>query len=398
MANVKVEETYLQDTADAIRAKSGSESKFTPAQFASAVESIEIGVFPEGDLPITSNGNYNVRRYERAVVDVPVGIFPEGDLSISANGTYPVREYKRAVVDVPTGVFPSGELTVSANGTYACDVFANVVVNVPAGSGNGNFLVSFLENTFSEINDSTVTVINRPDAFNNDTSIKLINLPNVSSVCQSGLRNVRYMETLSLPACTWLGASAIAGCSSLYNVYIPNVEYAGPYAMTDWDITSITLPKLSDTTKGLFIGCRNLTYVDLPLVSGISFQTFSACSKLVDCSFPNVTHVNKSAFHGCSNLSTLVLPKVVFMSSYAFYLAYSFKRLVLPSSSVCRIDTSITFIQCGITSPVNGIYDGHVYVPESLVDTYKAADYWSTLHSSCISAITPELKEELGLE
>lgn len=43
MANVLVEEQYLQDIADAIRVKNGSNNTYTPAQMANAISSITTG-------------------------------------------------------------------------------------------------------------------------------------------------------------------------------------------------------------------------------------------------------------------------------------------------------------------------------------------------------------------
>lgn len=41
MAQVLVTESYLEDIADAIREKNGSENKYTPAQMAQAIEDLE---------------------------------------------------------------------------------------------------------------------------------------------------------------------------------------------------------------------------------------------------------------------------------------------------------------------------------------------------------------------
>jgi len=40
MANVLVEEQYLQDIADAIRLKNGTQNTYTPVRMATAIESI----------------------------------------------------------------------------------------------------------------------------------------------------------------------------------------------------------------------------------------------------------------------------------------------------------------------------------------------------------------------
>ena len=79
-----ISNSYLEDIADAIRYKKGTEQTFYPSQMGDAIRSIE-GIVPTGTMEIDANGVYNVT--EKAEVDVNVN--PDlRPLSVSENGTY----------------------------------------------------------------------------------------------------------------------------------------------------------------------------------------------------------------------------------------------------------------------------------------------------------------------
>lgn len=128
--NVLVENQHLQDIADAIRAKNGTQNTYKPSQMADAIEAIgEGGITPSGVIRITSNDTFDVTPYASAEVDVPTeGIVPTGTIEIDENGTrIDVSQY--AYADV--GVYPSGEVEITENGSWDVSEFDTAVVDVP---------------------------------------------------------------------------------------------------------------------------------------------------------------------------------------------------------------------------------------------------------------------------
>lgn len=171
-------------------------------------------------------------------------------------------------------------------------------------------------------------------------------------------------------------------------------------------------------------------------IEKIAYGRFYSAKNLTGVSFPNVTTMAGYGFRGCTNLKSIDMPNLTTISGYDFYqvgateiylpklnnvVAYSFgstsaKKIILPSLKTAtaygfRSSQVETMDFTALTSiPANGLYEctklthlilradavcklgnisglggtpiasgtGYIYVPASLVDSYKAATNWST--------------------
>lgn len=157
MANVLVDETALQDIADAIRTKNGTQNTYKPGQMADAIEAIPSGgITPTGTVNINSNGTHNVAQYASANVNVPNSyaasdegkvvsngaLVAQGSDSVTQNGTVDTTLIKSLTVNVPTGSTPTGtkQISITQNGTVTEDVtnYASAEISVNVSSGGGD--------------------------------------------------------------------------------------------------------------------------------------------------------------------------------------------------------------------------------------------------------------------
>ena len=140
------------------------------------------------------------------------------------------------------------------------------------------------------------------------------------------------------------------------------------------NIKKVDFPMAVKIDSSAFLGCKALTELNFPNVKTLGSNAFRQCSKLNSVYFPNVTEVGGSAFYQCGAHGTVIdLPKVTTIGSMAFW-ASSVKTLIIRSSTVCSLSNSNAFK--GTNLETGGT--GFIYVPDDLVDSYKAATNWST--------------------
>ena len=141
----------------------------------------------------------------------------------------------------------------------------------------------------------------------------------------------RQATTISNDRITYLGIEVFRNYESLAVVDFPNVTSAG---------------------VNVFYACYGLKTVNLPSLISISSNMFAYSSLLKRLDFPSVESISGGAFSGCSRLVTLILRK---------------------ADTVCTLENVNALTNTSIAKGT-----GYIYVPDNLVEQYKAATNWST--------------------
>ena len=146
-------------------------------------------------------------------------------------------------------------------------------------------------------------------------------------------------------------------CSQLIDLIIPyGVTSIGNYAFSDCTaLTSIHIPdSVTSIGAGAFRGANNLSEI-----TGLK----------------NVASIGDYAFDANMPLTELVLPSVISIGENAFNSLYKLQSIVLSANSVCEYTGTYN----GISSLFGSAPT--IYVPDSLVDSYKADVNWNTYAS-----------------
>ena len=201
------------------------------------------------------------------------------------------------------------------------------------------------------------------------SSVTSIDLPNVRSLystnwfsyyskltelCMSSLevtpqdlvRECVLLQSVNLPNCVSVGNNTFYYCTSLQSVNIPICSYVGDNA---------------------FNRCSSLTTIDLPNCVSVGNYAFTYCSSLQSVNIPICSYVGDNAFTYCSSLQSISLPMCGYLGERPFGDALQTLYIGTSLSTVCVLYKTLT-LNDNIQS---------IFVPMSLVNAYKTAQYWS---------------------
>jgi hypothetical protein len=327
----------LNAIGDGFRASRGTTDKYSLEQMAVlAAEPIGSGGTTPANpiiepLSVTENGTYTapngVDGYSPISVNVPIPdgyIVPSGTKNITENGTHDAREYASVDVNVPIPegyIKPSGTRVITENGTYDVTEKASAVVSIPERE-------IVLQDKTIQVN-GTYSADTGYDGLGQVT-VEVAGGTNTESEEVARLLS-NTMTVLDNSLAKILRARACQGATNLVTVNLPNVTSLGAYA---------------------FYQCSNLKTVKLPKLTTISTQTWYMCQKLEYADCGQLNSIPAQTFASSTVLTALILRK---------------------TSSICTLSNANAVSGSGI-----GKGTGYVYVPKSLIGTYKIATNWST--------------------
>lgn len=270
-----------------------------------------------------------------------------------------------------------------------CQGFAYVT---PSRNGTGcNFY-------FSEL----TAINNSPSAFAFTTANNLY-MPKLSSIsnCQRTFYAFAFASSISSSTLSFPNLSLIYNASeafgSLYSnvtsVYFPSLSEI-KYATSMFQSAKIKyadFPNLRSVynSGSMFAYCSSLVNVNLPVLSDNSGCTsmFAYCSALQSITLPNAEASFDLGywFLRCYSLSMASFPRLTSLSGYyIFSQCFNLISLFLLGSSLCTLERTVGTV---FTSTPLSNYStsagrwGSVFVPASLLDSYKTATNWTTISS-----------------
>lgn len=373
-------------------------------------------------LSVTSNGTYSAptgTAYSPVTVSVPT--LSTSAITLTENGVYSAPTgyaYSQVTASIPTVSVTS--LTVSNNGTYQAPTgyaYSPVTVSV-SGGGSADYL-----ETRAAMTSYSSTVSSIPAfAFAGMSSLTTVSLPNITSVPSGAFMSCSKLTTINASGIKSIYSSAFYHCDKLAYASFPECIYLGTGAFTNCSSTSYaSFPKYSGILSG-FSFCYKLENFYAPSATSIATYCFYQCSKLSSVDIKSCNTLSTYAFYNCSSLSEIDLPHLYRpIGSQAFYSCRALHTVKIGSSvtstSTSHIIYPAAFLYCfnllslylygsqmwtlsnatvfnstpisTYTTSTGGV-NGSIFVPASLVDTYKSATNWVT-YSARITSIPAEV-------
>ena len=173
---------------------------------------------------------------------------------------------------------------------------------------------------------------------------------------------------------TIVGVCAFLGCQALTAIDLPNVTKIKRNAFESCKLLqTINLPKVTTFDREVFLNTA-IQQADFPLVTTMENGCFKMASKLTSANLPLITTLPADAFRN-STVRTADFASVTNINRTAFTDCTSLETLIIRTPSVCVIsDISVALRGSKIAAGT-----GYIYVPDNLVDSYKAATNWVTL-------------------
>ena len=280
----------------------------------------------------------------------------------------------------------NGTLSVTENGTYDVKSKENVAVNV-ASSGEGLTLDDYMQQNSYEDRDDVFG--KNPNIVTNCTNIRdyqfyrtrvesikanklrvvsdnlcnnTYNLESFEAIEATQVRSNAFMSSRSLkkvvlPKVTFIMGNAFSSCTVLEEAQFGALETISDYAFSNCGIKNIDLSKVK-TIYSYAFSRSNIMSAKMPLVESMDSGVFQYCINLtmLDISNPEATKVpdikGYNAFSSCTSMKALILRSTSQM-------------IKLTASGDNKLPPTVTDGTC------------FIYVPRTLLETYKTATNWS---------------------
>jgi len=235
----------------------------------------------------------------------------------------------------------------------------------------GSVTRAFIKRTITDIENNIATSIGN-SAFTGCSRLTSVSFPAATLIDESAFNSCSQLTDASFPAATSIGNYAFYGCSRLTDASFPVATSIGDNAFQGCSqLTDASFPAATSIRISAFQGCTQLTEVSFPAATSIGNNAFNGCAQLTEVSIPAATSIGNNAFYGCAQLTEVSFPAVTSISIGAFGGCTRLTKLILGNTE--------TVATLSNTSAFQNAANAIIYVPDALVDSYKAANNWSTL-------------------
>lgn len=155
-------------------------------------------------------------------------------------------------------------------------------------------------------------------------------------------------------------------------------------------------------------GSSKLKGINIPKITQVNDQAFMNCTALEKISLPSVDKISSSAFNGCVSLKSVHIGSMgpyYDIGSSIFSKCYSLKTIVITHETrVIKLGGAMTdwyhfYGTQNDTYNPEGLKDGCIYLPDSLIEDYKIATNWSVFADQMkpLSELPQEIRAELNI-
>lgn len=172
-------------------------------------------------------------------------------------------------------------------------------------------------------------------------------------------------------------------------------------ALLSDNLTEFKSESLTELRSSAFFNCKKLVKIDIPNCTNIGSQCFNTASNLEKIEILKSGTTNgTNTFYNCTSLKKVILP--LFVSTSASSMFQNCGKLELididtmslsfqPLTGCGNLKTLIYRRISGVNSissislfPTNFQSNGYLYVPQSMLESYKTATNWSTIANRII--------------
>ena len=330
---------------------------------------------PSGNVNITTTSPVDVTNYATATVvdsNLVAGNIKSGVsiLGVAGNVTPAKTEQTKTVTFSSDGqeVTPDSGLVLS-----------KVTINKPANLLSENIksgvTIAGVAGSYSGGTDYLAKHIEQSESYTYTNN-------NITSIASLSLAEDKKITSIDCPNVTTVDFQALYNCTALTSINLPAITTMGNYAFGGTAITSINLPLVTTLAASAFVNCSSLTSASFAAATKISEACFIYCSQLSSCNFPLVTLIETNAFRNCTSLVSINLPAVRTIQSNVFNGCTNLTSITLGANQVCTLNSTNAI-------PATSNHHINIYVPISLVASYRSATNWSTLYNNGYISILP---------